>query len=176
MCIIYAHFRNGTGQSGRETGRNYLLPSGRDYMIILKRGTVVRQAKLFARQNPKFRVHTHMASTFVRGTLAWTLRRFWLGVHAHLPCSGLRGILPWTLNFGFCKVARFSSGRVRFRHCGSGGFPRPAGGERSDWLPGPPYGRKPHPDLRTRDGRKPPSPLRSSSTTRPLTFVQQRPF
>ena len=50
-----------------------------------------------------------MASTHLRGTSAWTPRRFCLGVHAHLPCSGLRGTLPWTLNFGYCKVARFSS-------------------------------------------------------------------
>ena len=46
--------------------------------------------------------------------------------------------------FDTAMLRRFSSGRVRFWHCRSGGFPRPAGGERSDLLPGPPDGRKPH--------------------------------
>ena len=51
---------------------------------------------------------------------------------------------PVIILFGTATPRRFSSDRVWVWHFRSGGFPRPAGGERSDLLPGPPDGRKPH--------------------------------
>ena len=64
-----------------------------------------------------------------------------------MPCRDHKGInegsairlAPFFVPVGLLFVPGCASW-----HCDSGGFPRPAGGERSELLPGPPAGRKPH--------------------------------